>query len=139
MQKAELIEVIAKKTSLSKKIVTKVLTTMVGVITDELKAGNKVNITSFGTFSSMVRHARGGVDPRDPKKRITIPAVRVAKFQTGKKLRDTLKEIADSSVNNGEQNSSSNSDAFSSFGELINGESTSSESRDDNSSSEENR
>ena len=51
----------------------------------------EVTITGFGTFLSRTRHARGGVNPQKPSERITIPEVKVAKFKTGKTLKDALK------------------------------------------------
>jgi len=40
----------------------------------------------------MTRYARGGVNPQKPTERIQIPEVKVAKFRTGKRLKDELKE-----------------------------------------------
>ena len=65
---------------------------MVKIIIDELKAGNEVTITGFGTFMVKTRHARGGVNPQRPTERIQIPEVKVAKFKTGKTLKDALKK-----------------------------------------------
>ena len=64
---------------------------LVKIIIDELKAGNEVTITGFGTFLARTRHARGGVNPQKPSERIEIPEVKVAKFKTGKTLKDALK------------------------------------------------
>ena len=68
---------------------------MLEVLTDtiiaKLKSGQDVTIAGFGTFTAFTRHARGGVNPRNPQERINIPAVRVAKFRTGKNLKDALK------------------------------------------------
>ena len=60
-------------------------------ITANLKKDIAVKITSFGTFSTKTRYSRGGVNPQNPQERIEIPTVRVAKFKTGKKLKDSLK------------------------------------------------
>jgi len=58
---------------------------------ESLKNDIAVKITSFGTFSVKTRYSRGGVNPRNPKERINIPTVKVAKFKKGKKLKDALK------------------------------------------------
>lgn len=97
MNKASLIEKIADKAKVSKKQAEDMLDGMVDIIIDELKKGNEVTITGFGTFLSRTRHARGGVNPQKPSERITIPEVRVAKFKTGKTLKDALKEKSSSS------------------------------------------
>ncbi|MFH1744704.1 MAG: HU family DNA-binding protein, partial [bacterium] len=69
----------------------KMLESLVDTIINELKGGREVTITGFGTFLSRTRHARGGVNPQKPSERIQIPEVRVAKFKTGKTLKDALK------------------------------------------------
>lgn len=91
MNKAALIERIATQSAVSKKDAEGMLDSLVDIIIGELKAGNEVTITGFGTFSPRIRHARGGVNPQKPTERITIPEVKVAKFKTGKTLKDALK------------------------------------------------
>jgi len=91
MNKASLIERIAAEAAVSKKESERMLESLVKIIIDELKAGNEVTITGFGTFLARKRHARGGVNPQRPSERIQIPEVTVAKFKTGKTLKDALK------------------------------------------------
>ena len=91
MNKAALIEKIAAEAAVTKKQAEDMLEGLVKIIIDELKAGNEVTITGFGTFMSKTRHARGGVNPQKPSERIQIPEVKVAKFKTGKTLKDALK------------------------------------------------
>ena len=92
MNKASLIERIAAESAVSKKDAEKMLDSLVTIIINELKVGNEVTITGFGTFLSRTRHARGGVNPQNPSERIEIPEVVVAKFKTGKTLKDALKD-----------------------------------------------
>jgi len=91
MNKAALIDRIAGETKVSKKQASDMLEKLVEVIIGELKNGNEVTITGFGTFMAKSRHARGGVNPQKPTERIQIPQVTVAKFKTGKTLKDALK------------------------------------------------
>lgn len=91
MNKASLIERIAAQAEISKKDSEKMIDSLVKIIIDELKVGNEVTITGFGTFLARTRHARGGVNPQKPSERIEIPEVKVAKFKTGKTLKDALK------------------------------------------------
>ncbi|MDA3839608.1 MAG: HU family DNA-binding protein [Patescibacteria group bacterium] len=91
MNKASLIEKIADKSSVSKKQAETMLESLVDIIISELQADNEVTITGFGTFLARTRHARGGVNPQNPSERIEIPEVKVAKFKTGKTLKDALK------------------------------------------------
>lgn len=90
----ELIEIIASQTdiNLNKKQIEKIVKTLTDVIIEQLEKEKIVKLTSFGTFTVKTRYARGGVDPRNPQQRIKIPAVKVAKFKTGKKLKDALKK-----------------------------------------------
>lgn len=92
MNKAGLIKKIADKTpGVKNKQAEKMVENMVDIIIEELQKGGKVNISGFGTFLSRTRHARGGVNPQKPEERIDIPEVKVAKFKTGKRLKDSLK------------------------------------------------
>jgi DNA-binding protein HU-beta len=91
MNKAALIDRIAAEAKVSKKQATDMLEKLVDIIIGELKIGNEVTITGFGTFMAKSRHARGGVNPQKPTERIQIPQVTVAKFKTGKTLKDALK------------------------------------------------
>lgn len=91
MNKATLIERLAAEAAVSKKQAEAMLEGLVSIIISELKAGNEVTITGFGTFLARTRHARGGVNPQKPSERIQIPQVTVAKFKTGKTLKDALK------------------------------------------------
>lgn len=92
MNKAKLIDKISKETGVSKKQVEDMINAMVDATISELQKGGKVSITGFGTFETMTRYARGGVNPQNPKERIQIPEVKVAKFRTGKRLKDSLKK-----------------------------------------------
>ncbi len=91
MNKAGLIEKIAADTQMTKKQVEDVIEKMIDLVIAELKRGGKVSLVGFGTFEARTRHTRGGVNPQKPNERIQIPEVKVAKFKTGKTLKDALK------------------------------------------------
>jgi DNA-binding protein HU-beta len=91
MNKATLIEKIAEKTGAGKKLTESMINSLVDITIEELKKGGEVSLTGFGTFETMTRYARGGVNPQKPTERIQIPEVKVAKFRTGKRLKDELK------------------------------------------------
>jgi DNA-binding protein HU-beta len=92
MNKAILIEKIATVTKLNRKQVEDVIESFIDLTIKELKNGGKVSLVGFGTFEARTRHTRGGVNPQKPNERIQIPEVKVAKFKTGKTLKDALKE-----------------------------------------------
>ncbi len=91
MNKAQLIERLATEAVVTKKQAEAMLESLVEIIISELKAEREVRISGFGTFIAKKRHARGGVNPQSPSERIRIPEVVVAKFKTGKTLKDALK------------------------------------------------
>ena len=91
MNKANLIERIAAETAVKKREAEGMLNALIKIIINELKAGNEVTLTGFGTFMAKTRHARAGVNPQNPSEKIQIPEVTVAKFKTGKTLKDALK------------------------------------------------
>ena len=93
MNKSEITEILSSKLGLSKKQVEELVDSLLDIITSTIKAGNEVTFTGFGTFSAKTRSARLGVNPRNPKEKIQIPAVRVPKFKSGKALKDALKSI----------------------------------------------
>ena len=91
MNKVRLIEKITEKVNINKKQVEQTIDSLLDIITAELKSGNTVTLVGFGSFIPKKRHARGGVNPQKPQERISIPEVTVAKFKTGKALKDALK------------------------------------------------
>ena len=64
MNKAELVEAIAKETGLTKTKSGEVLTTIVNTITESLKNGEKVSLVGFGTWTTTKRAERKGRNPK---------------------------------------------------------------------------
>ena len=91
MTKSELIDMMAQRTGNSKREVMMYLDAFVDIVTEQLKSGEKVAVTGFGTYSVSHRKARQGVNPQNPTQRIQIPAVDVPKFTAGKTLKDAIK------------------------------------------------
>lgn len=90
MNKAKLIEQMAKATKMSKATCKRCLEAFIKSVSTSLKQGKSVVLTGFGTFSTMKRKARTGVNPATGKK-MQIPAKKVAKFRPGKALRDMVR------------------------------------------------
>jgi len=89
MNKSELIVALAQKAELSKKDAEKALAAFVEVVTEQLKAGEKVQLVGFGTFESKERPARTARNPRTGEE-ITIAASKTASFKVGKALKDGI-------------------------------------------------
>ena len=91
MNKTELAQKVADKVGITKAQAESALSALTDIATAEMKAGGEVVLTGFGTFSARARKGREGINPRNPKEKISIPTVVVAKFKAGKNLKDALK------------------------------------------------
>jgi DNA-binding protein HU-beta len=87
--KADLVNAMAEKAGLSKTDAEKALKAFADAVTDALKAGEKVALVGFGTFSVSSRAARTGKNPQTGAK-INIPAAKTPKFKAGKALKDSV-------------------------------------------------
>ena len=90
MTKRELIVQVAEKTGKSKKEVEKMVSAITETIKEEIKKGNKVSITSFGTFYLGKIAKRRGRDPQTGKD-ITIPDMKIPRFRAGKGLKENVR------------------------------------------------
>lgn len=89
MNKNELVSSIAAKAGLSKADSKKALDATIEAIAEALKAGDKVSLVGFGTFSVAERKERQGINPAT-KAAITIAAKKVAKFKAGSDLDNAI-------------------------------------------------
>ena len=89
MNKAELVDAIAKKTSSTKASVETTLDALMETVTGSLSKGEPVALIGFGTFSVSKRAARKGRNPATGAE-IKIPASKVAKFAAGAKLKKAV-------------------------------------------------
>lgn len=89
MKRTELIDAMAKESGLTKKDASCALDAFVKVLSADLKAGNKTQLSGFGTFETARREARTGKNPATGET-ITIAASTNAKFKAAKALKDML-------------------------------------------------
>ena len=87
MNKATLIARMAEKSELSKKQAEAALNAFTDIITEALKAGDKVQLMGFGTFEIKERAARTGRKPSTGES-IEIPAKKIPTFKPGKGFKD---------------------------------------------------
>lgn len=85
MNKSELINAMAAESGLSKVDSKKALDAFINAVGKAMKAGEKVSLVGFGTFSVLERAARTGINP-STKETIEIPAKKVVKFKPGTEL-----------------------------------------------------
>ena len=89
MNKADLVEEVAKQTRLTKKACREAISAIIDTITDALARVERVTLVGFGTFRIVSRKARTGRNPRTGQV-IQIPAKKVPKFVPGKGLREKV-------------------------------------------------
>ena len=85
MNKAELIEAMAKEAKLTKADAKRALDSFVKTTTKCLKKGDRVALVGFGSWTVTRRKARKGRNPQTGKE-ITIKAKNVVKFKAGADL-----------------------------------------------------
>lgn len=90
MNKAELIDAMAAEANLTKADAKKALDAFVSTTTKALKAGDRVALVGFGSFSITKRAARKGRNPQTGKE-ISIAAKKIVKFKAGAELSGTVK------------------------------------------------
>ena len=89
MNKAELIEVIAKDAKLSKAAAQAALDATVAAVVKAVTKGASVSLVGFGSFSSGKRAARTGRNPQTGET-IKIAAAKTVKFSAGKAFKDAV-------------------------------------------------
>lgn len=85
MNKSELISAVAEKSGLSKVDAKKAVDACIESISEGLKAGDKIALVGFGTFSIAERGEHQGVNPATGEK-ITIAAKKNVKFKAGAEI-----------------------------------------------------
>ena len=89
MNKTELIAAVEEKAELSKKDTEQATQDVIDVDTEQLKAGDKVQVVGFGTFEVSERAAREGRNPQTGET-MKIDACKAPKFKAGKALKDAI-------------------------------------------------
>ncbi len=82
MNKAELIEIVAKEADLSKAAADKALSAIIAAVVKTVSKGDTVTLVGFGTFKSSKRAARIGRNPQTGKE-LKIAATTVPRFTAG--------------------------------------------------------
>jgi nucleoid DNA-binding protein len=93
MNKAELIDTLSEKLTLSKADAGRTLDAVLDTIVNTVKRGDEVAITGFGSFKGKHRAARTGRNPKTGAE-IQIAAVTVPGFKPGKAFKDAVASAA---------------------------------------------
>jgi DNA-binding protein HU-beta len=85
VNKAELVDIVAKEVDTTKKTAEHVINAMMEAIVKCVAANERVTLVGFGTFEARHRKARTGRNPKTNQP-LHIPAKRVAGFRVGKEF-----------------------------------------------------
>lgn len=89
MNKAQLVEKLADKMSLSKSQAESFLDATLEIIQKSVAKGDEVKLVGFGTFSRLSRKSRNGRNPKTGAP-VVIPGSKVPRFKPGKDFKDLL-------------------------------------------------
>jgi len=90
MTKSELILKITHKNSyLYNKDVYKIIDTLFSCVTKALKDGDRVELRGFGTFTTKLRNARIGRNPKTGEP-VAIPQKKMPFFKMGKSMKERI-------------------------------------------------
>ncbi len=89
MNKAELVDIVAKDAGTTKKDAEQVINKTMETIIKHVSAGEKVTLVGFGTFEARHRKARTGRNPKTNEP-LHIAAKRVAGFKVGKEFGEAV-------------------------------------------------
>jgi DNA-binding protein HU-beta len=89
MTTADLIKNLSDRLGLSPVEAEQAVDAMLDAIIDALKAGQRANLSGFGTFAVSMREARTGRNPRTGEP-VEISASRSVKFKPGKQIKESL-------------------------------------------------
>ena len=89
MNKNELVRAIANNAGITLKDAGIALDGFIAAITDGLNAGEKIQISGFGTFEIKEKPAREGINPKTQEK-ISISASKIPTFKFGKAYKDSV-------------------------------------------------
>jgi len=89
MNKSDLIRSIANNAGITLKDAATAFDAVVDAITENLKKGEKIQISGFGTFELKCKGAREGINPKTGEK-IKIAASKTPVFKFGKAYKDSF-------------------------------------------------
>ena len=89
--RAYLVDLTCERIGLSREESRKLVETILQIVEDRLRAGERVKISGFGTFTVKRKHSRRGRNPRTGVA-ITIDSRRVLSFKASQVLKDLVAE-----------------------------------------------
>lgn len=89
MNKAELIQAVAAKAEIDKKVADKAVNAVIDAIAEAMASGDKVQLIGFGSFEVRERAEKQARNPRTGEI-VTAPACKVPAFKAGSALKAAI-------------------------------------------------
>ncbi len=93
---SQLVDQVAERTGLSKKDAKNAVTAVFEAMSERLAAGERLQLSGFGTFEIRERAERQGTNPRTREK-VTIPASKAVGFRAASQLKQRVGAASDES------------------------------------------
>jgi len=90
MKKIDLVGIVSNKAHLTKKAAKEAVETFLNEVEKALSKGEKVVISGFGTFKSVLVKDKAVINPKTKQKQI-VRSHRVARFTPGRSLKKAVK------------------------------------------------
>ncbi|MBU2577897.1 HU family DNA-binding protein [Patescibacteria group bacterium] len=90
MKKIDLIETVSEKAHLTRKASKESIETFLSEVEKALSKGEKVVISGFGTFKSVLVKDKAVINPQTKQKQV-VKSHRVARFTPGRSLKKSVK------------------------------------------------
>ena len=98
MNKTELIDIVAKKSGMTKVEIESLLTITLETIVETVAKGERVTLVGFGSFEARERKARYGRNPQSGEK-LYIPSARIPTFSVGNFFKNKVSNFFDDNSN----------------------------------------
>ena len=89
MKRKELVDSIARETGLPRRNAERAVKAFVDIVSEELRKGERVQLSGFGSFEISERAAHAGINPQNGEP-IEIHSSKTPKFKAGKALKDLV-------------------------------------------------
>lgn len=93
LTKRDIVLEIFDKTNYPQKSIKEIVQLTLDSVADALRLGKTVELRNFGIFKVQVRKKRIGRNPNQPETDVIIPDRVIIKFEAGKELKKSLREL----------------------------------------------
>ena len=106
MTKAELVDEVARVVQLTKKQAEAIVNIVFDSSVESLRAGQKIELSGFGSFRLRSRKSRTGRNPKTGEK-VEVPSKKIPYFKPGKELKELINRAVSESPGEGSERTGS--------------------------------